>query len=145
MARPVGAFIHFLQPPPPELARQAPYYGLTENSFKLSEDDPLASLKNLPKEVYEAMTIRNGCVYCHSFRGIGSQSHHVTESGNKPHGGLALPLESYPENVWKDFIFNQEEAAKKIGASPNMVDEEARQALYDSVVESRNKKNVPGK
>lgn len=145
MARPVGAFIHFLEPPPPELARQAPYYGLTENSFKLSADDPLASLKDLPKEVYEAMTIRNGCVYCHSFRGIGSQSHHVTESGNKPHGGLALPLESYPENVWKAFVFDQEAVAKKIGASPNIVDEEARQALYDLVVESRNKKNVPGK
>ncbi len=145
MARPVGAFIHFLESPPPELIRQAPYYGLTENSFKLSADDPLGSLKAMPKEVYEAMTVRNGCVYCHSFRGIGSQSHHVTESGNKPHGGLALPLESYPENVWKDFIFNQEEAAKKIGASPNMVDEEARQALYDFVVESRKKQKAPAK
>jgi hypothetical protein len=145
MARPLGAFIHFLEPPPPELVRQAPYYGLTENSFKLSEGNPLAALKDLPKEVYEAMTIRNGCVYCHSFRGIGSESHHATEAANRPHGGLALPLESYPENVWKDFIFNQEEAAKKIGASPNIVDEEARQALYDLVVESRNKKNVPGK
>jgi arylformamidase len=145
MARPLGAFIHFLEPPPPELLRQAPYYGLMENSFKLSEDDPLAALKDLPKEVYEAMTVRNGCVYCHSFRGIGSQSHHVTESGNKPHGGFALPLESYPENVWKNFIFNQEEAAKKIGASPNIVDEEARQALYDLVVESRKTQKAPAK
>jgi hypothetical protein len=91
------------------------------------------------------MTIRNGCVYCHSFRGIGSESHHATEAANRPHGGLALPLESYPENVWKDFIFNQEEAAKKIGASPNMVDEEARQALYDLVVESRKTQKAPAK
>jgi arylformamidase len=145
MARPLGAFIHFLEPPPPELIRQAPYYGLTENSFKLSTDDPLGSLKAMPKEVYEAMTVRNGCVYCHSFRGIGPQSHHVTESGNKPHGGLALPLESYPENVWKEFIFNQEETAKKIGASPNVVDEEARQALYDLVVEARKTQKAPAK
>ena len=83
MARPAGAFIHFLEEPPPELIRQAPYYGLTENSFQLVEQDPLASLKDLPKEVYEAMTFRNGCVYCHSFRGIGSQSYHIT-AGRQP-------------------------------------------------------------
>jgi arylformamidase len=144
MARPVGAFLHFLEPPPPELLRQAPYYGLTENSFRLNKDDPLAALKKLPKEVYEAMTARNGCVYCHTFRAIGSESHHVTAADNRKHGGLALPLESYPEEVWKDFIFNQEEVAQKIGASPNMVDEEARQALYDLVVEARKKPNAPG-
>ena len=128
MARPAGAFIHFLEEPPPELIRQAPYYGLTENSFQLVEQDPLASLKDLPKEVYEAMTFRNGCVYCHSFRGIGSKSYHITAADNRPHGGLALPLESYPENVWKTFVFDQDEAAAKIGASLNVVHEEARQA-----------------
>jgi hypothetical protein len=145
MARLAGAFLHFLEPPPPELLRPAPYYGLTENSFRLNEDDPLAASKDLPKEVYEAMTARNGCVYCHSFRGVGSESHHVTASDNQPHGGLALPLESYPEEVWKDFIFNQEEVAKKIGASSNLVDEEAQQALYDLVVESRKKQKMPVK
>jgi acetyl esterase/lipase len=145
MARPLGAFIHFLEEPPPELIRQAPYYGLTENSFQLVEDDPLASLKDLPKEVYDAVTVRNGCVYCHSVRGVGPQSHHVTAANNKPHGGLALPLESYPENAWKEFMFNQEAVAKKIGASPNIVGEEARQALYDFVVESRKKQKAAGK
>ncbi|HEY3302157.1 MAG TPA: alpha/beta hydrolase [Candidatus Binatia bacterium] len=144
MARPLGAFIRFLEEPPPELIRQAPYYGLTENSFQLVEDDPLASLKDLPKQVYEAVTVRNGCVYCHSFHGVGPQSHHVTAANNKPHGGLALALESYPENVWKEFMFNQEAAAKKIGASPNIVAEDARQALYDLVVESRKKQNAVG-
>lgn len=145
MARPVGAFLHFLEAPPPEMIRQAPYYGLTANSFRLAEEDPLASLKDLPKEVYEAVTVRNGCVYCHSFRGIGPQSHHVTAADNEPHGGLALALESYPENVWQEFMFNQEAVAKKIGASPNMVGEEARQALYDLVVESRKRQKPAGK
>jgi acetyl esterase/lipase len=143
MARPLGAFIHFLEEPPPELIRQAPYYGLTENSFRLAEEDPLAPLKDLPKAVYDAVTVRNGCVYCHSFRGVGAQSHHVSAAGHKPHGGLALPLESYPENVWKEFMFNQGAVAKKIGASPNIVAEDARQALYDLVVESRKNKK-PG-
>jgi arylformamidase len=142
MARPAGAFIHFLEEPPPELVRQAPFYGLTENSFRLVEKNPLAPFNDLPKQVYEAVTYRNGCVYCHSFRGVGSESHHVTAADNQPHGGLALPLESYPENVWREFIFNQEDAAEKIGASPNMVDEEARQVLYDLVVESRKKPNA---
>ena len=145
MTRPVGAFVHFLEAPPPELTRQGPYNGLTENSFQRVEQDPVASLGDLPKEVYEAVTARNGCVYCHSFRGIGSQSHHMTASENRPHGGVALPLESYPESVWKDFVFHQEEAAAKIGASPNVVDEEARQALYDLVVESRKKQQAPAK
>jgi hypothetical protein len=145
MARPLGAFIRFLEEPPREMLRQAPYYGLMENSFQLVEDDPLASLKDLPKEVYDAVTVRNGCVYCHSVRGVGPQSHHVTASNNKPHSGLALPLESYPENVWKEFMFNQESVAKKIGASPNIVGEEARQALYDLVVESRKKQKAAGK
>jgi arylformamidase len=145
MARPLGAFIHFMEEPPPEMMRQAPYYGLTESSFRLTEEDPLASLKDLPKEVYDAVTILNGCIYCHSFRGVGPQSHHVTASNSKPHGGLALPLESYPENVWKEFMFNQEAVAKKIGASPNIVSEEARQALYDLVVDSRKKQKAPAK
>ncbi|HEY2987682.1 MAG TPA: alpha/beta hydrolase [Candidatus Binatia bacterium] len=143
MARPVGAFLHFLEPPPPELIRQGPYYGLTEKSFQLVQENPLAALKNLPREVYEAMTVRNGCVYCHSFRGVGSESHHVTAADNRRHGGLGLPLEAYPENVWKEFMFNQPAVAKKIGASPNIVAIEARQALYDLVVESR--KNAPSR
>jgi acetyl esterase/lipase len=145
MGRPAGAFLHFLEPPPPELIRQAPYYGLTENSFRRDKENPLAGLKDLPKEVNEALTARNGCVYCHRFRGVGSESHHITASDSRPHGGLALPLESYPEEVWQAFIFNQEEVAQKIGASPNLVDEDARQSLYDLVVKSRKKQQAPGK
>jgi acetyl esterase/lipase len=145
MARPLGGFIHFLEAPPPELTRQAAYYGLTEDSFRFVNENPLAALKELPKPVYDALTVRNGCVYCHSFRGIGSQSYHVAASDNRRHGGLALPLESYPENVWRAFMFDQENVAKKIGASPNIVDEEARQPLYDLVARFRKSRNVGNK
>jgi hypothetical protein len=137
MARPLGGFIHFMEEPPEDWVRQAPYYGITESSFKLTEDDPLASLRSLPKEILEALTTRSGCVYCHSFRGAGAESGHVTAAGMQRHGGIALPLESYPEEVWRRFIFNPEEAARLIGASPNPVAEEARQALYDLVVAAR--------
>ena len=144
MARPLGAFIHFLKEPPDELAPQPAQYGLTPESFRLAGKDPLASLRGLRKDIYEAMTYRNGCVYCHSFRGIDSRSHHVIASTGAPHGGFALPLPSYPAEVWKSFIFDQNKVANKIGASPNMVVPETRQALFDLVNESRQKQSPPG-
>ncbi len=137
MARPLGAFIHFLKEPPEALRLQAAHYGLTENSFKLAASDPLAGLQDLKKDTYETLTYRNGCVYCHSFRGIGSRSHHVAAMTGAAHGGFALPLESYPAEVWKAFIFDQSKAAEKIGASPNPVAEQSRQALFDLVNSSR--------
>jgi hypothetical protein len=139
MARPLGAFIYFLKDPPEELSVQAAQYALTEDSFRLVGSDPLASLKDLQKDVYETVTYRNGCVYCHTLRGVGSRSHHVTAAAGKAHGGFALPLESYPPEVWKNFIFNQHAVAKKIGASPNTVAEETRNSFYELVNKSRRK------
>ena len=143
MVRPLGAFIYFLEEPPPELAPQPSFYALTENSFQLTEQDPVAALRTLPKALYETLTFRNGCVYCHSVGGVGSQSHHMTAANGRPHGGLALPLESYPEEVWKAFLLSQHEVAAQIGAFPNVVDEESRQALYALVVELRQKTKTP--
>ncbi len=145
MARPVGAFIHFLEEPPAELRPQISHYGLTEDSFRLAAEDPLAPFRKLDKELYEALTFRNGCVYCHSVRGSGPQSHHVAAADGAAHRPFALPLESYPPEVWTAFIFNQHEVAAKVGTSPNVVDEEARQALYDLVVESREQRPSPVK
>ena len=139
MARPLGAFIHFLKEPPAELAPQPAQYALTEESFRLTAADPVASLKDLRKDIYEAITYRNGCIYCHSFGGIDSRSHHITAADGAVHGGFALPLESYPPQVWKNFIFEQHAVAKEIGASPNSVDEETQQALYELVNKSRQK------
>jgi acetyl esterase/lipase len=137
MARPVGAFIYFLDEPPPRLWPHPSQYALTQDSFKLVEEDPLGALAELPRAVYEALTFKNGCVYCHSFRGIGSRSHHILSANGAPHGGFALALETYPLQVWKEFMFNQTEVAKKMGTMPNVVDDRARQSLYDLVVESR--------
>ncbi|MCZ6625688.1 MAG: alpha/beta hydrolase [Deltaproteobacteria bacterium] len=145
MARPLGAFIHFLKEPPVELQVQSSHYALTPESFRLFNDDPLKRLRNIPKEVYEVLTYRNGCVYCHSFRGVGSRSHHTLVSTGAPHGGFALPLETYPPKVWKDFIFSQHQVADKIGASPNVVEENVRQELYDLVVKDRRRLRKPKK
>ena len=137
MARPLGAFIHFLKDPPPELPLHQAQFALTEDGFRLVANDPLAGLKDLRKDIYEALTFRNGCVYCHSLRGIGAQSHHVTASAGADHDGFALPLESYPSEVWRIFISDPNSIAKKIGATPKAVAEGARQALFELVNKSR--------
>jgi hypothetical protein len=133
MARPLGAFVHFLKEPPAEITPQASQFALTEDSFRLVAADPLAKLRTLPRDVRETLTFRNGCVYCHTFRGIGSRSHHVTAAAGAPHGGLALPLEDYPPDAWRAFLFDQQRVAREIGASPNPVPDPGRQALYDLV------------
>jgi hypothetical protein len=137
LALTLGAFIHFLKDPPRELQAQSWHYGLTENSFRRVKEDPLEIIRDAPKDVHEALTFRNGCVYCHSFRGAGAQSHHVLARTGEPHGGFALSLESYPPEVWKTFMFDQETVARKMGASPNIVAASAREALYDLVNQGR--------
>lgn len=137
MARPLGAFIHFLKEPPAEVALQAAQFALTEDSFRLVAAEPLAGLRDLSKDLFAVVTLRNGCVYCHFLRGLGSRSHHVVAANGAPHGGDGLALESYPPEVWRSFVFDQLTVAKKIGASPNQVPEELRQALFDLVNRSR--------
>jgi hypothetical protein len=133
----LGAFIYFLEQPPRELAAQSWHFGLTEGSFQQFNEDPLKPVRDVPKDVEEALTFRNGCIYCHTFRGVGARSHHIHALTGKPQGGFALPLESYPQEVWRNFVFNQVEVAKKMGASPNVVQEGARKPLFDLVNRTR--------
>jgi len=51
----------------------------------------------------------------------------------KPQGGFALALEKYRPEVWRNFMFNQLEVAKKMGATPNIVPESARSVVFDLV------------
>ncbi len=140
MFRPVGAFVYFLKPTPDNLQDQSWNFALTEDSFKLVDKNPFAAIENLPKKLYQVLTIQNGCVYCHRFPGIGSRSFHTVASNGAAHGGFAMPLEDYPPEVWKVFVFNQKAAADKVGATPNMVEESVRQSLYELVVQSRETK-----
>ena len=48
-----------------------------------------------------------------------------------------MPLESYPSDVWKTFIFDQEAAARKMGATSIIVPESVRQVLFELVNRSR--------
>ena len=142
LAMGLGAWIYFLEPPPKELSAQSWHFGLTEKSFRRFKDDPLNAIRDLPKDVEEALTFRNGCVYCHSFRQAGARSHHVNARTGKPQGGFALALEDYPPEVWRNFLFNQREVAKKMGAMPNIVEESARGALFDQVNKSREQRSA---
>lgn len=137
LAMPLGAFIYFLKEPAPELAAQSWHFGLTADGFRRLQVDPLKVIRDVPKDVEEALTFRNGCVYCHAFRGVGARSHHVHALTGAAQGGFALPLEDYPPEVWREFLFNQVEVAKKMGATPNLVRESARQPLFDLVNQSR--------
>lgn len=133
----VGGFIYFQNEPPRHLQAQSWHFGLAADSFRRTSEDPLRAIKDVPREVYDALTYRNGCVYCHSFRGVGSRSHHVQALTSQPKGGFALPLESYPPEVWRRFVFEQEAVAKKMGAFPNLVAESARGVLFELVNQSR--------
>src|SRR5690349_15718276 len=68
LAMPLGAFVYFLKEPPPELAARSWHFGLTADGFRRLQVDPLKAIRDVPKEVEGALTFRNGCVYCHTFR-----------------------------------------------------------------------------
>ena len=76
-------------------------------------------------------------VYCHAFRGVGSRSHRVHALTGNPHGGFALPLDSYPPEVWKTFMFDQEKVAKRMGALPKGLADSAREPLFALVNQAR--------
>lgn len=138
MVRPLGAFLHFRKPPPDELRpRFFADYSLGTDSFHLVDQDPLASVRNIPASLWPVFTYENGCVSCHSFRDVHAQAHHVEAMSLQPHGGNALPLTSYAPEVWRAFMFEQERVAKKIGVVPNPVRKELAPLLFELVQQQR--------
>lgn len=138
MARPVGAFLHFLDEPPPAL-RPATRggFGLSADSFRLAPAHPFAALANLAPEVRAILTGREPCLACHSFRGVGARTGHIEAATGKLHGGFALPLEDYPPEPWRRFVFDQNASARLIGVRPNPVEGPGAQALYELVEAER--------
>lgn len=130
LARPVGAFLYFPSDGerPARVATLADF-ALTTSSFKVLRDDPLASVRALPKAVTAVLTNEQGCLQCHSLRGAGARAHHLRAADGKPVGGDALPLEEYPREVLTRFLFHQEEVAKSFGVSPLMVPEATAREL----------------
>ncbi len=134
MIRPVGAFLHFRTSLPEDLrnATFAPF-GLDATSFHWVDHDPLAPVRSLTGGLREAMIGTQGCLKCHAFRGAGARSHHVLADSGKPYGAFALPLEEYPTEVLRRFLFEQEMVASSFGVAPLPVDYDVATQLFDMV------------
>lgn len=140
----LGAFIYFLKEPPEHFnAPTTATYSLTGESFRLMEHDPLAAMKDLPEDVRSVLYHRNACLSCHSFRGTDVRAGHLRALDAKPQGGFALPLESYPPEVWRQFMFEHPKSAAAIGVRSNEVAQPAAGQLFDIVVKEREKKPQP--
>jgi hypothetical protein len=138
MIRPVGAFVYF--PSDPAEGKRngtGAAFGLTTSSFQLTEEDPLARVRDVPVEVAPVLMGEVGCLTCHSFRGAGANSHHVRAEDAKPNGGCALALEAYPADVWRRFLYDQKAVAETIGVNPLVVPEPAATALHNLVAAER--------
>jgi acetyl esterase/lipase len=138
LARPLGAFLYFRKPPPPE--RTPGVFGLfalTPDSFQRSDADPWAPLRGLPDPLRELVVERKACVACHQFHGVGGRAGHLRARDAELVGGFGLPLEEYPPEVWRRYVFEQLEVAEQIGATPVVLAPEERRLLYDAVVQAR--------
>jgi arylformamidase len=136
--RSLGAFMYFLKPPSDGVVSSTTaMYSLTSESFRRVRQDPLAVIADLPQDVREAVYFRNACVSCHGFRGTDVRSGHVKARDGTPQGGFALPLESYPPEVWRQFMFDNHKSAAAVGVRPNPVAEPAARKLFDIVVKER--------
>lgn len=144
MARPLGAFL-FFPGAEPSRAESLPLFGryaLTSDSFALVDGDPRSVLDDLPAEGRRVIAESRQCITCHRVRDVGGRAFHIRARDAKRMGGHALPLERYPEGVWRRFVFEQKTVAEEIGA--NVVDFEPTEAkaLYEMIVAERERRGV---
>jgi acetyl esterase/lipase len=133
MARPLGAFVYFSEPPPDRLEPGVfGRFALEPRGFSVSDGDPLAPLADLAPADRALVTEELSCVSCHAFRGAGARAGHLRARDGALVGGFALPLEEYPPEVWRRYCFEQEEVAAEIGATPVPLGDRAQQ-LFELV------------
>jgi hypothetical protein len=134
MIRPLGAFLHFRTPPPGDLRNEtyAPF-GLDASSFRWVDTDPLAPVRAMTGGLREAMIGSQGCLKCHRFRGAGARAHHTRADSGEPYGAFALPLEEYPNDVLRRFLFEQDSVARSFGVVPLPVEPKIARQLFDVV------------
>ena len=139
MIRSLGAFLYFRTPLPENLSNKthAPF-GLDATSFHWVETDPLAPMRSLSRGLREAMIGEQGCLSCHKFRGIGARAHHTLAASGKPYGAFALPLEEYPTDVLRRFLFEQDAVAESFDVMPLPVEGNAARQLLDMVTREKN-------
>ncbi len=143
--RGLGGMLYLRKALPAHLAlRFTADMSLTADSFSLVEDSPLQAFPNLPDMLKPVLTYTNGCLSCHTLRGVGSLAHHNRIEDGAKQGGLGLPLEDYPPEVWKRFVFQQALAASMVGVKTNLIAEPARQPLFELVNKAREERSVTG-
>ena len=138
MVRHVGGFLY--QPRPEADAKTALLHvttladtALTASSFRVTHEDPLAIVRPVPKLLGAALTNEQGCLQCHTLHGDGARAHHLRASDGKVAEAHGLPLEEYPRDVLRRFLFEQEAVAKSFGVSPLIVsDAVANQLLAET-------------
>jgi len=144
MARPLGGFLFFPgeEPGRDEAMPLFGRYGLTLDSFRRVRGDPRAVYADLPPRGREILTEQHHCVSCHRFREVGGRALHIRARDGEPMGGHALPLERYPAAVFKRFVFEQDAVAEEVGANAVRFTPEEAQALYQMVVDERERRGV---
>ncbi|MBS2017545.1 MAG: hypothetical protein JST00_31980 [Deltaproteobacteria bacterium] len=132
LARPVGAFLHWPGDGPTAPMRVATLadFALQPSSFKVVATDPLAPVRGIANPLGATLVNEQGCLQCHAFKGVGPRAHHLRAADGKPSGGDALPLEEYPSDVIRRFLFEQDDVAKSFGVNPLHVDPAAAKTLF---------------
>ena len=92
------------------------------------ENDPLAPLRSLTGGLREALIGEQGCLKCHNFRGVGARAHHALALDGKPYGAFGLPLEDYPSDVLRRFLFEQDAVAEELRGQAAPGGEDRRRA-----------------
>lgn len=138
MARPIGAFVHFRKPAPPEIdPKLVARFALLPTSFARSQTDPREPLRDLAANDHALITSTFQCVACHQFRGIGARAGHLLARDGSVVPGFALPLEEYSPAVWKRYCFEQPTVAAEIGATPVPLSPDQSRQLFELVERER--------
>ena len=106
---------------------------LTAKSFALSAKDPFATARTRPAVVAAALTNEQGCLQCHALHGEGARAHHVRARDGQLAEGFGLPLEEYPPEVLRRFLFEQKDVAKGFGVGPLELPERTAKLLLAEV------------
>ncbi len=135
MVRHIGAFLYL-----PDDEKVSPFHvatladmALTTASFRVTNVDPLAVARAVPKLLGATLTNEQGCLQCHSLRGDGARAHHLRAADGQVAEAHGLPFEEYPRDVLRRFLFEQEAVSKSFGVSPLTVSEAVANQLLGVV------------
>lgn len=139
MVRHIGAFL-YLPRAESDGGGASPFHvatlanmALTTASFRVTTKDPLAVARAAPNLLGATLTNEQGCLQCHSLHGDGARAHHLRAADGKVAEAHGLPLEEYPRDVLRRFLFEQEAVSKSFGVSPLIVSEAAANQLLGVV------------